>query len=520
LKTDWIVEFENVSKTFHPPTGICRASSGVSFHVRKGEIHGIIGENGAGKSTAMKMLYGLYRPDADGGRIRVRGKDVEYRSPQDAIRDGIGMVHQHFMLAGPYSVLDNIILGAETLGGDAKRWTFGIDRDGARAKLTELAKRYGLEVPLDAAVETLPVGVQQRIEILKALYRGCEILILDEPTAVLTPPEVDHLLINLRNLKAEGKTILIITHKLKEVLAFTDRVTVFRQGKVSGEVTTADATVQRLADLMVGRKVHLHLDVPPRAPEGVALEVERVSARRNGVQVLKEVSFQVRAGEVVGIAGVEGNGQSELLDALLHPSEKGVIDAGSVRYFGKDATRCSTAQILCQGIGFVPEDRHEQGLLLDRSVEDNFMLGQQKQYSWYGWLRRRWIRAAVSRAIDAFDIRPRRVDEKIRGLTGGNQQKVIIAREFEKNPKILVIAQPTRGVDVGAIEFIHGRILKAREDGVAVLLVSSELDEVLQLSDRVLVLFSGRVVAEYTRGEADEKRIGNVMAGGTDTRSA
>jgi simple sugar transport system ATP-binding protein len=315
-------------------------------------------------------------------------------------------------------------------------------------------------------------------------------------------------------LKAEGKTILIITHKLKEVMAFTDRVTVFRQGKVSGEVTTADATVQRLADLMVGRKVSLTVDVPPRAPEAVALEVSGLRATRNAVPVLQDVAFQVRKGEIVGIAGVEGNGQSELLESLLHAAEKGVIDAGSVRVLGKDVTGHPTSDILRLGVAYVPEDRHAQGLLLDRSVEDNFILGQQAQYAWYGWLRRRWIRAGILRALDAFDIRPRRADLKIRGLSGGNQQKVIIAREFEKNPKVLVVAQPTRGVDVGAIEFIHQRILKAREEGVAVLLVSSELDEILQLSDRVLVLYSGKIVAEFARGEADEKRIGNVMGGG------
>jgi simple sugar transport system ATP-binding protein len=511
----WVVEFENVSKTFYPPTGPCRASLGLSFRVEKGEIHGIIGENGAGKSTAMKMLYGLFAPDADGGKIRVDGIEIAFRSPQDAIRAGIGMVHQHFMLAGPYSVLDNVVLGAEgATGAPVWRRLFGIDRAGARTKLQALSKKYGLEVPLDAPVESLAVGVQQRIEILKALYRGCEILILDEPTAVLTPPEVEKLLANLRMLKAEGKTILIITHKLKEVMSFTDRVTVFRQGKVSGELATAEASVQKLADLMVGRKVSLHVDVAPRVPEEAAIEVVGLRASRNAVPVLKEVSFSVRKGEIVGLAGVEGNGQSELLESLLHAAEKGKIDGGSIRVLGQEVTRCSTSEILRLGVGFVPPDRHSQGLLLDRSVEDNFILGQQAQYAWYGWLRRRWMRAGISRALEAFDIRPRRADVKIRGLSGGNQQKVIIAREFEKNPKVLIVAQPTRGVDVGAIEFIHQKILRAREAGVAVLLVSSELDEILQLSDRILVLYSGKIVAEYARGVADERRIGNVMGGG------
>lgn len=498
------VEYEGVSKTF----GDVVANDGVTFSVRSGTIHGIIGENGAGKSTAMKLLYGLHRPDADGGKIRFHGKEVSFRTPLDAIAVGIGMVHQHFMLAGPYSVLDNIILGAEPRG------RFGaIDRRAAREKLEAIAKKYGLEVPLDRPVERVPVGVQQRIEILKALYRGCETLILDEPTAVLTPAEVERLFINLKILKAEGKTILIITHKLKEVLAFTDRVTVFRQGKVSGEIATKDATVQNLADLMVGRKVILSLDVPAREPEEPMLEVKNLSAKRDGLVVLDDVSLSVRGGEIVGIAGVEGNGQTELLDALFHAAEKGVIESGTVRILGEDVTDEKPARILGMGVGFVPPDRHDHGLLLDRSVEDNFILGQQGAYAWYGWLRRRWVRAAVSRAISTFDIRPRRVDLKIRGLSGGNQQKVIIAREFEKNPKVLVVAQPTRGVDVGAIEFIHSRILKARETGVAVLLVSSELDEILQLSDRILVMYAGKVMSEFRRGEADEKRIGRVMGG-------
>lgn len=501
-----VIEFENITKSF----GNVKANDGITFAVKKGAIHGIIGENGAGKSTTMKLLYGLYRPDAGKGSIRVRGEKVSFRTPQDAIRFGIGMVHQHFMLAGTYSVLDNIILGAEP--GPK----FGaIDRDSARKKLLAISKKYGLEVPLDSLVETLPVGLQQRIEILKTLYRGCEILILDEPTAVLTPSEVEKLFENLRILRDEGKTILIITHKLKEVIAFADYVTVFRQGKVSGGLPTAEATVQKLADLMVGRDVHLSLEVEPRTPEKAVLEIQSLSAKRRSLPVLRDISFSVRGGEVVGIAGVEGNGQSELLEAIFHSHESGVISGGNIKILDTEVTQMKTAEILGLGVGYVPQDRHDQGLLLQRSVEDNFILGQQSGYSWYGWLRRRWIRAGITRALEAFDIRPRRVDLKIASLSGGNQQKVIIAREFEKDPKVLVVAQPTRGVDVGAIEFIHGRILKARNEGVGVLLVSSELDEILQLSDRILVFYSGKVVAEYKRGEATEKQIGNAMGGGT-----
>ncbi len=500
------VEFKNVSKVF----GDCIANAAITFRVEKGSIHGIIGENGAGKSTAMKLLYGLYPPTE--GEIFVQGVKRAWNSPQDAIRAGIGMVHQHFMLAEPYSVLDNIVLGAEA--GNP----FGaIDRTGARNKILELSKKYGLEVPLDARVETLPVGVQQRIEILKALYRGAEILILDEPTAVLTPQEVEKLFENLKSLKSEGKTILIITHKLKEVLAFTDRVTVFRQGHVSGELATKDATVQSLADLMVGRSVHLSVHVEPRAPGEAVCEAKHLHATRDGVEKLKDIAVTVRSGEIVGIAGVEGNGQSELIHGLLHPRE--TLDRGEVRILGNRVSTWKSNRILKLGVSIIPEDRHREALLLDRSVEENFILGQQGSYSWYGWLKRKWIRAAVVRAMETFDVRPRNPKTPIRGLSGGNQQKVVIAREFERSPKFLIAAQPTRGVDVGAIEFIHQKILKARQDGVGVLLISSELDEVMQLSDRILVLYAGRIVAEYKRGEADEREIGARMTGGSAAES-
>lgn len=517
------VEFRDVAKHFMRPTGPCIANDRISFTVKAGTIHGIIGENGAGKSTAMKMLYGLYAPTK--GEIAVRGNVVHFRSPQDAIRLGIGMVHQHFMLAGPLTVLDNIILGAEPGSPFAP-----IDRVSAREKLAGLAKKYGLEVPLDVPIETLPVGVQQRVEILKTLYRGAEILILDEPTAVLTPIEVTELFKNLRALKEEGKTILIITHKLKEVLAFTDEITVFRAGRVSGGLVTKEATVQKLADLMVGRAVKLSLEIPPSEVGKPALRVEKLRAHKpaqeklqgatyevvadqEAIESLKEVSFEVRAGEIVGIAGVEGNGQSELLQAILHPSDKKWLESGTVEVLGENVTDWKTKHILKLGVGVIPEDRHHQGLMLDRSVADNFILGSQSSYSWYGWMRGRWVRAAVARAMENFDVRPRNPSLPIRGLSGGNQQKVIIAREFERSPKLLIAAQPTRGVDVGAIEFIHGRILKARTEGVGVLLISSELDEVLALSDRILVMYSGRIIAEYRRGEADERRIGASMGG-------
>lgn len=509
---EFAVEFKNVSKIF----GSCVANESISFRVQKGTIHGIIGENGAGKSTAMKLLYGLYGPTS--GEIFVHGEKRVWKTPQDAIRAGIGMVHQHFMLAEPYSVLDNIVLGAES--GNPSRSHFfsafgSVDRSGARKKIEALSKKYGLEVPLDASVETLPVGIQQRIEILKALYRGAEILILDEPTAVLTPQEVEKLLLNLKSLKSEGKTILIITHKLKEVLAFTDHVTVFRQGRVSGEVATRDASVQSLADLMVGRAVHLVANSEANVPGEAVCEAKHLHVTRDGVEKLKDVALTVRSGEIVGIAGVEGNGQSELIQALVHPKES--LDRGDVRVLGNRVTNWKPARILKLGVSLIPEDRHREALLLHRSVEENFILGQQSSYSWYGWLNRRWIKAAVARAMENFDVRPRDPKFPMSGLSGGNQQKVVIAREFERSPKFLIAAQPTRGVDVGAIEFIHAKILKARKDGVGVLLVSSELDEVMQLSDRILVLYGGKVVAEYKRGEATEREIGAFMTGGGKT---
>jgi ABC-type uncharacterized transport system ATPase subunit len=522
-----LIQFKGVAKYFGSGQSIVRANEDLNFEVKRGTIHGIIGENGAGKSTAMKMLYGLYPPTR--GEIHVHGQKIAFKSPQDAIRQGIGMVHQHFMLAESMSVLDNIILGAEP------KTPWGtIDRKKAERDLTALSKKYGLDVPLHQPIEVVPVGVQQRVEILKTLYRGAEILILDEPTAVLTPAEVIHLFENLRRLKNEGKTILIITHKLKEVLALTDQVTVFRAGRVSGETKTSDATVQSLADMMVGRKVEMHLKIDEVKVGAPVLSVKNLFAHRpyvetlsgqvyevisdhSAVESLKNVSLQVRAGEIVGIAGVEGNGQSDLIQAILHPSQKTYLESGTVEVLGKNVTQWKTKRILDLGVGVIPEDRHHQGLMLTRSVTDNFILGQQSNYSWYGWMKRRWVDAAVKRALESFDVRPRRPDLAVKGLSGGNQQKVIIAREFEKSPQLLIAAQPTRGVDVGAIEFIHNRILKARSDGVGVLLVSSELDEVMALSDRILVMYAGQVVAEMNRSEATEHKIGVYMGGSRES---
>jgi len=501
------VELRGLTKRF----GGVLANDAVTLRVQRGVLHGIVGENGAGKSTAMKMLYGIYQPDA--GEIWVKGEKKRWRSPSDPIACGIGMVHQHFMLAGPDTALDNIIVGVEP-------GRFGlVNRRHARRRLQAVAEQYGLEVDLDKKVEELPVGVQQRVEILKLLFREADILILDEPTAVLTPQETTALFRNLRRLRDQGKTILLITHKLKEVIDFTDRVTVFRAGKVAGECETAKTNPQELADLMVGRIVSLRVDVAPaRHSKEQALEVAGLFVRREGSQQnrLADVNFQVQRGEIVGIAGVEGNGQTELLQALLHPAEPACRHAGTVKVLEQDVSNWRSREIRALGVGLIPEDRHSEALLLDRPLMENFVLGLQRQpaFASRGWLRMNNISQAAARAVTDYDVRPPDPALPIASFSGGNQQKLIIAREFERQPKILIAAQPTRGVDVGAIEFIHRRLVRARDGGAGVLLVSTELDEILTLADRILVLYEGRIVAQFSRGEATEAQIGLKMGGG------
>ncbi len=501
------VELRGMTKRF----GEVVANAGVDLQVARGSIHGIIGENGAGKSTAMGLLYGLYRPD--GGEILVRGEARSWASPAEAIAAGIGMVHQHFMLAGPYSALDNVLLGAEPL-----RWGM-IDRQGARLRLSNLATQYGLPVDWDAPVGQLPVGAQQRLEILKLLFRNANVLILDEPTAVLTPQETQALFSNLVKLKAEGKTILLVTHKLKEVMAVTDRVTVLRAGKVVGEFETAQTNRQQLADLMVGRRVLLTVDIEPARPRPEkAIEAARLSLAGvpGGRSRLSEVSFEVHRGEIVGIAGVEGNGQTELLQALLHPAELRCRTGGRVKVLGQDVTTWPASRIRDLGVAVIPADRLEEGLLPDRPVLDNFLLGLQRRgkFTAAGFLQVNRLRDDARRAMDAYDVRPRDVTLPAGKLSGGNQQKLIIAREFSRQPSVLIAAQPTRGVDVGGLEFIHRRIVTARDDGAGVLLISSELDEILALSDRILVMYEGRIVAEFLRGQATERELGLKMGGG------
>jgi general nucleoside transport system ATP-binding protein len=479
------------------------ANDHIDLDVRPGEIHALLGENGAGKSTLMNILYGLYTPDE--GTIAWKGKPVRIENPGHAISLGIGMVHQHFMLIPVFSVAENIVLGREPGG-------LAMDMKRAVADVREISERYGLQVDPLAKVESISVGQQQRVEILKALYRGAELLILDEPTAVLTPQEIAELGQIMRNLVAQGRTIIIITHKLKEILHFADRVTVIRRGKSIATLEARGRSEAELAALMVGREVTLRVEKQERVPGSTVLEVESLSATsQQGVPKLREASFQVRAGEIVGIAGVDGNGQTELVECLTGLRRPG---SGHIRLNGKEIAHLSPGQIREAGVGHIPEDRQKRGLVLDFSVAENTALGSQRKYATWGLLNYRAMTEYAQKIIEAFDIRPPRPEYQGRSLSGGNQQKVIVGREIQHDPILMVAVQPTRGLDVGAIEFIHKRLVAERDAGKAVLLVSLELDEILALSDRVLVMYKGQLVAEIAGNRATEGELGLLMAGG------
>jgi len=497
------IELIGINKSF----GAVRANRDIHLAVKKGTIHGIVGENGAGKSTLMSILYGFYQ--ADSGEIRVNGKPTRIATPNDAIAAGIGMVHQHFMLVHNFTVVENVILGVE--GEPLLRSSIAK----ARSELQRLEREYGLEVDPDAVIETLPVGLQQRVEILKALYRGAETLILDEPTGVLTPAEADHLFRILRQLKEQGKTVVLITHKLREIMAVTDNVSVMRQGTMVATRKTAETTVGELAELMVGRRVLLRVEKGEANPGDFKLVVEDLTVRdTRGVTMVDDVSFGVRAGEIVGIAGVAGNGQSELIEAIA-----GIRAAvsGSVLLDGKpiDVTgKADPGELRERGLAHVPEDRHHVGLVLAFEENENSILGyhDQQKYLNGAFLDIPAIRKDAEDKVIKYDIRPADIRLKTANFSGGNQQKIVLAREMEQDPDVLIVGQPTRGVDVGAIEFIHRRLIEMRDLGKAVLLVSVELDEIRSLSDRILVMFDGRIVGE--RGpDATEGELGLLMAG-------
>ncbi|HEX4959266.1 MAG TPA: ABC transporter ATP-binding protein [Thermoanaerobaculia bacterium] len=506
-----MLELKGITKRF----GEVLANDGVSFTVAPGTIHALVGENGAGKSTAMRIAYGFY--SADSGEVVIDGQARRLTSPQDAIALGVGMVHQHFMLVEPMTVAENIVLGTEP--GNP----FQLDFAGAASRIRRLSEELGLAIDPSARIENLSVGQQQRVELLKALYRQARILILDEPTAVLSPQAVRDFFGILRRMREQGKTIVIVTHKLSEVLEISDEVTVMRDGKVVGNRPTAETNAAELARLMVGRDVLLRVVKPEGKPGAPVLAVRGLSlgtqeGEKAGERRLDGVSLEVRAGEIVGIAGIEGNGQTELIEALAGLTETGEV-SGTIELAGQDVASLSARERRTLGIAHVPEDRHRRGLLLDFNLAENSILGADDRPSvsmgpWRSWLKWEAIRRRVEKILKAFDVRPPNADLPARSLSGGNQQKLILGRELEESPKLLLVAQPTRGVDIGGIEFIHRRLVAMRDAGCALLLVSSELEEVTALSDRLLVMRQGRIVGEVDPARATQEEIGLLMTGG------
>jgi general nucleoside transport system ATP-binding protein len=503
-----VLELRGITKQF---PGVL-ANDHIDFDLRRGEVHALLGENGAGKSTLMSILYGLYT--ADSGEILMNGKPVVISSPKHAIELGIGMVHQHFMLIPVMTVTENIVLAQEP-----KHAGVLLDYDAAEKRVRELSESFGLAVDPNARIQEITVGQQQRVEILKALYRGAEILILDEPTAVLTPQEAQELFEIINELKAQGKSIVFISHKLNEVIEIADRISVLRRGKLIETIPREGATEAGLARSMVGREVLLRVEKRPAQPGEPLLQVEDVVVRDDrGLEAVRGVSFEVRSNEIVGIAGVDGNGQTELIDALTglrHPA------SGSIRIGGEELSRATAREALDAGLGHIPEDRQRRGLVLEFNLAENLVLHDygREPFSKLGWINPRgWFRWARGLLLE-FDVRGGGPTTRGGSLSGGNQQKVVIAREVARNPSVLIAAQPTRGLDVGAIEFVHRRLVEQRDAGKAVLLVSLELDEIVSLSDRILVLYEGRIVAEFPP-EVSEEEIGMAMVGGRRSEAA
>jgi general nucleoside transport system ATP-binding protein len=503
-----LLELKGITKRF---PGIA-ANDSVDFDLRRGEVHALLGENGAGKSTLMNVLYGLYQPDE--GEIRVNGKTVSIRSPKDAIDLGIGMVHQHFMLIPVMTVAENVVLATEPTRGHVL-----LDYDDAVKRVQRIADTFKFAINPRARIENIGVGQQQRVEILKALYRGADVLILDEPTAVLTPQEARELFGILRTLTKEGMSVVFISHKLDEVLDIADRVTVLRRGKKIETLPREGATQPQLAKLMVGREVLLRVDKKRAEPGDALLEVKDLEVLDvRGLSAVRGVSFTAHAGEIVGIAGVDGNGQSELIDALTGLAK---VQSGEIQVEHRVVTRDSARERLEEGIGHIPEDRQLRGLVLDFSLAENLALHDYRHTpnSRFGLLFPRKLVDWARRVLKAFDVRGGGPQTLASALSGGNQQKVVIAREIERDPRVLVAAQPTRGLDVGAIEFVHRRLVEERDEGRAIVLVSLELDEILSLSDRILVMYGGRIVGEYGPDASDEE-LGVAMTGGTQEQAA
>lgn len=482
------------------------ANSDVHFDLERGEIHALLGENGAGKTTLMNILYGLYTPDA--GKIIINGEEVHFATARDAIAHGLGMVHQHFMLVQRFTVAENIILGQ-----GSPRFPLIENMNDVNERLTELSNRYGLTISPTAVVRTLSVGEQQRVEILKALYRGADVLILDEPTAVLTPQEVEDFLKILKKLTDEGKSIIFITHKLNEVLSISDRVTVLRDGKNIGSMTTKGANEETLARMMVGREVLFHLEKKPLNPGAPMLSVKGLCAKNDrGLDALKNVSFEIRAGEILGIAGVDGNGQSELEQVIAGLR---TAESGSVMINGTDVTNRPPKMVGEAGLAHIPSDRYQMGLISAFSVAENSVLErvEKKPFTQNGMLDLKAIFSEGLRLVKKFDVRTPSIQTKAGKLSGGNAQKLILARELARQPKCLIAAQPTRGLDVSAIEYVHQQLLNQRDEGVAVLLFSTELTEILQLSDRIAVMYGGEIVGILDAKNADVLEIGLMMTG-------